>query len=488
MKRMGAVVAALVFMIFSVTAWSFNFLNGSQKWSGASTRIYTGLGGTAPGGITWSVALRQAAQEWNEKTDFTFDISGEYRDPCAGTATGSRPDFLNGVGFGTTVCGEAFNSTTIAVTVSYRRSNILGSLEFEEADIVFNSNLNFDVYDGPLRINSNNAPVYDFRRVALHEFGHVIGLDHDDRQAAIMNSRIGSLSRLQQDDIAGVNALYAGINNCSLSGTGFGWQFGGLQSGDCRIQQLMSGGTDTSFVDIYTLDVANDLTVKVDVQTDGRLNAVLFLATEKLGNFKVDEGSAGNCVPSLQSNLPAGKYVILVNTYTNTPPCNLASTGNYRLSVSYTSAGLLTLGGRQSFKGGISEATYYGGVTVNGGLTYGNRVGPNQPFDVRGRINIDPRHQGQPGFLAVAAITHTGEILVKNQLGEFVAYQPEQQLIPVTQRKILTAVEDIEIFKQFVASSIGISSISVDFLIGYGLDSNPDELYYHQQPINLLVE
>ncbi|MBU2098880.1 MAG: matrixin family metalloprotease, partial [Gammaproteobacteria bacterium] len=344
-----------------------------------------------------------------------------------------------------------------------------------------------DVYDGPLRFNGNTAE-YDFRRIALHELGHVIGLNHDDTQVAIMNSRIGSLSSLQQDDINGVNTLYSGINNCALSGTGFGWKFGGLQSGDCRVQQLMAGGSDDSFVDVYSISFTNDVTVNVDIQTDGRLNAVLFLATEKLGSFLADEGSAGNCVPSLQTNLPAGQYVILVNTYVDPPPCNLTNTGNYRLSVTYTSNQLLELAGRQSFNGGMSDAKFSGGVTVNGGLSYGNRVGPNQPFDVRGRIEIDPRHQGQPGFLAVAAITHTGETLIKNEQGQFVAYQPEQQLIPITQRKILNAVEDIDIFRQFVASSIGINSISVDFLIGYGLDSNPDELYFHQQPINLLVE
>ena len=487
MRRFKRYMALAVLMIFSVAAWSFNFNNGSPKWPGAFALIHTGILGTSDSGIPWSVAMRQAAQEWTDKTQFEFGISNSYRDPCIGTFPGGRPDFLNGAGFRSTVCGNNFSNSTLAVALYYTEGNILGSSDIVEADIVFNANLNFDVYDGPLRFNNNTA-VYDFRRIALHELGHVLGLNHDDSRTAIMNSRIGSLFNLQQDDINGANSLYSGINNCVLSGTGFGWQFGALQNGDCRIQQLMAGGTDSSLVDVYSLDIPNNLNVSVDVQTDGQLNAVLFLATDKLGDIRVDEDSAGNCVPSLQSSLPAGQYVVLVNTYTNNPPCNLGSTGNYRLSVTYTSPQLLELKGRQSFQGGISDAKFYGGVTVNGGLSYGNRVGPNQPFDVTGRIEIDPRHQGQPGFLAVAAITHEGETLIKNEQGELVAYQPEVQLIPVTQRKILGAVENIEIFKQFVATSIGVNSISVNFLIGYGLDSNPDELYYHQQPINLLVE
>src|SRR5690606_20196633 len=126
------------------------------------------------------------------------------------------------------------------------------------------------------RLNGN-TPEYDFRRIALHELGHVLGLDHDDTQTAIMNSRIGNLFSLQQDDINGTDALYSGINNCFVSAAGCGWKVGGLQAGDCRIQQLMAGGSDTSFVDVYSLDLSNNMAVDVDVLTDGRLNAVLFL-------------------------------------------------------------------------------------------------------------------------------------------------------------------------------------------------------------------
>ena len=62
-------------------------------------------------------------------------------------------------------------------------------------------------YRGPLRPN-----FYDFHRVALHEFGHVLGLDHPDQagqsKVAIMNSVISNLDSLAADDIAGVDFLY----------------------------------------------------------------------------------------------------------------------------------------------------------------------------------------------------------------------------------------------------------------------------------------
>ena len=106
--------------------------------------------------------------------------------------------------FDNKVFGTNFGSGTLAVTVlGYRNGN------FEETDTVFNNAISWDSYRGPL-----TPPVFDFHRVAIHEFGHTLGLDHPDKAqpkqnvVAIMNSRVSDLDTLAQDDINGVTAIY----------------------------------------------------------------------------------------------------------------------------------------------------------------------------------------------------------------------------------------------------------------------------------------
>ena len=73
---------------------------------------------------------------------------------------------------------------------------------------MFNSAFNWNSYRGNVRASG----VWDIRRVALHEFGHVLGLDHPDQNGqqvdAIMNSILGNLDSLTADDIAGAQSMY----------------------------------------------------------------------------------------------------------------------------------------------------------------------------------------------------------------------------------------------------------------------------------------
>ncbi len=73
--------------------------------------------------------------------------------------------------------------------------------------MIFNTKWTWDSYRGPTR-----SGTIDVQRVAIHELGHVLGLDHPDEHgqtvSAIMNSHVSGIDAPTSDDIDGARSLY----------------------------------------------------------------------------------------------------------------------------------------------------------------------------------------------------------------------------------------------------------------------------------------
>lgn len=185
-------------------ARAFTTTTGSAVWPDGPVVMNLQLAPNAPlsdGQASWNAAAAAQLAIWNQhlvRSTFLW-----VNDSTAPVGSGN---LANNVIFAADNFGRAFGDSTLAVTTSWR----LGT-RITEADVSFNTKYKWDSYRGALRGSAGaNA---EFSRVALHEFGHVLGLSHPDQAgqfvSAVMNSTAGDIDTLTADDKAGAAFLYA---------------------------------------------------------------------------------------------------------------------------------------------------------------------------------------------------------------------------------------------------------------------------------------
>lgn len=162
-------------------------------------------GGTLIDGSTsWDVSAEHALADWNEqigRSRFTVRRNS--------TASTGMPSVYNNVIWGDDIYGRAFGTNVVAYALTWMRNGVV-----VEGDVIVNRAKSWNSYPGPWRFNPNTA---DLHRTLLHEFGHILGLDHPDEHgqsvSAVMNSLLADLDHLSADDIAGGVSLYGSPSN-----------------------------------------------------------------------------------------------------------------------------------------------------------------------------------------------------------------------------------------------------------------------------------
>ncbi|MGC1481586.1 MAG: matrixin family metalloprotease [Chthoniobacterales bacterium] len=171
------------------------------SWTDGPIIIEVDTSGTAAlqpgeGSILFS-ALVSAAADWNSALGIRLLRLVPSSAPGA-DADRELGDSINGIYFSRQISPSQRFGSQFGFAASHRAPNG----RFGEADLIFNPAHHWYVYDGPLKYDTDGDRVADLRRVALHEFGHLLGISHpnDDAFPTIMRSRMSDLFSLTPRD------------------------------------------------------------------------------------------------------------------------------------------------------------------------------------------------------------------------------------------------------------------------------------------------
>ncbi len=333
----------LVFCLLGIVGTACSVLGysaGSDKWTRNRTvAMHLSLGGPAAlqdGFPSFNASAADALRQWNAY------LAHMQFGPIEGSSlTPEDGDSDNSVFFTSTVYGKSFGRNVLAVTLTSIRGPIT-----TEADVLFNSAISWNSYHGPLQ-----GSVQDFHRVALHEFGHVVGLNHPDENGqkvvAIMNSTVSNLETLQTDDINGARSIYdngppylattasSNLGNLStraLVGTGDRVLIGGL---------IIQGSQPTTVIlravghSLGARGVTNALT---DPQIELRNASGTLVAqnddwidsvdAETIASYRLDPPNSTES--AILRTLSAGNYTAIVKAFDNGDG-NLTGTGLFEI-------------------------------------------------------------------------------------------------------------------------------------------------------------
>lgn len=200
--RLIFAVAAALGVITPVAAY---VLEGGPYWPDGTVTLHLKLGDspTYTDSSTPNSTAAEAAKTWNP-----YIGRVQLATTVDGTGAGGSKNGTNEVFFSTSAYGQSFGTDVLAVTLIWSSST-----RRTETDVIVNASERWDSYRGSLQYSAT-----DLRRVLVHEFGHVLGLDHPDQAGqsvySIMNAYIGNIETPTADDQSGVASIYGyGIGN-----------------------------------------------------------------------------------------------------------------------------------------------------------------------------------------------------------------------------------------------------------------------------------
>lgn len=334
-----ALFAAITGYTSKTFAYNYRTTNGVlRKWSSIPPQIRAS-GVSFPSGV-WRNALAESVSRWNTSpSKFYFNLT--YNDSSVGLNNGQNEVWFS----------DDNNVLSGAPAICYTWQNSSGRII--EADVIFDNRIAYTPSTSKNLLSGYGGGSRPFQTTSVHEFGHALGLLHENRYYNVMGEDYTHIhtnagvarSYPGEDASSGAIALYGTysppINDLSV----VHWKWssaGGEYSRHTRTQMYNSSGTLlSSFNDAgerrYRVSRGQQVQVELTYENNGATTQ-----TVNVGHYI----STNDNITTTDTLIRQGSFTLVRNTpYTTrdtvTIPSNLAS-GNYYIGAIVDRTGVVS--------------------------------------------------------------------------------------------------------------------------------------------------
>ncbi len=335
------------------TAITISFMPDGTNLGGATSNLQSTFNNNSGLKGQWQNQILKAAQMWAQQTNINLVVVSD-----DGAALGTGNDQQGDPGMGDIrIGGYNFGNSTLAWTYQPPSAN-----NFSIAgDIMFNTNMPYNV-----------GKTYDLFSVAMHEFGHALGLGESSVAGSVMYSTYqGVKTGLSSDDIAGIQSIY------SASAARTPDLFGALNS---------SFSTAASLTNLLDPVALTGLEPNLDIATAGQSEYFSVVAPT---------GTTGTMQVAVQSK-GLSQLAPLVTVYASngtTVVGSASGAGQYGTTLNVTVSGV-TAGQLYYIKVQGADTSAFGTGDYALGLSFKGTAPPTEPSPIIAYANGNPLSSG----------------------------------------------------------------------------------------------